>query len=718
MPMNESEFEAIIQQIKQNSCPTALDFYGCQIDDQRAMRLASALENNHTILSLTLQMNQVGNAGAQALARALEKNQGLQTLVLSCNQVGDEGAGALARMLEKKQNLQSLYLNLNEIGDRGAQALASGLEKNRGLQTLELDSNQVGDSGAHALALASIKSPTLQTLSLGYNKVGIKGTQALAFLVAKTQSLQSLNLRNNEAYDLGAQALARALETNQSLRYLNLINSRVGDMGAQALASGLEKNQGLQTFFLDDNPLGVAGNAALIKIEQYIARNKQLALQPKHKPPANVSFPTLIPALVQGGQKSFGIAYAERVSYPQATAPAFSNAQPAQLQPSPAPWDLRVDKPAASAQEKQPFFSGAYAQSISYPHAAAPSSHLNSHPQNFSLHSAPEGPSWVDQSVSKAPVPLNQSLPLHSAPGGPSRVDQPISEALGALKISFSIEADELTIGKELGQGGFGVVYEGKWRKHTDVAIKQLHIMQFSRAVMEDFQHEIEIMAQLRGPNIIQLYGASYKAPYRIVMELMPKGSLFHMLHSKTELPWAQREQIALDIAYGLSFLHSHKPFPIIHRDLKSLNVLLDDHFKAKLSDFGLATVKAETNSVSKVGQSQAAGTLAWMAPELFKPKGVCNKETDMYSYGMTLWELSSRELPFKNARSPELIPLWVGQGEREEIPKETPPYFGKLITFCWDAQAAKRPTADQAIENLKAKDQEVVPSIFRRLFW
>ena len=285
---------------------------------------------------------------------------------------------------------------------------------------------------------------------------------------------------------------------------------------------------------------------------------------------------------------------------------------------------------------------------------------------------------------------------------------QPLSKDPSGLKVSFSIEAEELTLGKELGSGGFGIVYQGTWKKHVDVAIKQLHVAQFSKELMADFQHEIKIMAQLRGPHVVQLYGACLKAPYCIVMEFMPKGSLYSVLDSKAELPWTQREQIALDMAYGLSFLHEQN---IIHRDLKSLNVLLDIHFKAKLSDFGLAAVRTESSSSNKAG-NQAAGTLAWMAPELFSLQAVCSKETDIYSFGMTLWELASREIPFKDAQNRDLIPAWIAEGEREDIPEDTPPKVAKLITFCWDAKAAKRPSADEVIKALKTeKNAEAVPA-------
>ncbi len=308
----------------------------------------------------------------------------------------------------------------------------------------------------------------------------------------------------------------------------------------------------------------------------------------------------------------------------------------------------------------------------------------------------------------KTPAPVNMPVvPLPQAAPNPYPASPAVAVAQepGVLKVSFSINPDELTVDKKLGAGGFGAVYQGTWRKHIVVAIKQLHLMQLSKEVLDDFQHEMEIMAQLRAPYIVQFYGATVAAPYRIVMEYMANGSLYHVLHSNIPLPWSAREPIALDISKGLSYLHHQN---ILHRDLKSLNVLLDEHMKAKLCDFGLAKVKTESSSQSNNG---AAGTLLWMAPELFQRRAVCTKETDVYSLGMTLWELASREIPFKDASNQAIARSWIEKGDREDIPKDTPPQIAKAITFCWSQEASNRPTCDQVVESLGNVDNNVPQS-------
>ena len=138
----------------------------------------------------------------------------------------------------------------------------------------------------------------------------------------------------------------------------------------------------------------------------------------------------------------------------------------------------------------------------------------------------------------------------------------------------------------------------------------------------------------------------------------------------------------------------------ILHRDLKSLNVLLNAHYRAKLTDFGLSTVRKESQSVS-TKRSDSVGTVPWMAPELFKRGAKYTEKCDMYSYGMVLWELCTHKVPFSDAEDMNVIPVWVGQGEREEIPQGTPEAIEHVIQMCWKASAELRPTAEAIVKML-----------------
>lgn len=263
-----------------------------------------------------------------------------------------------------------------------------------------------------------------------------------------------------------------------------------------------------------------------------------------------------------------------------------------------------------------------------------------------------------------------------------------------------TINFEELKLGPELGRGGFGVVHQGTWR-HNDVAVKKLLMENISSESAQEFERESKIMAQLHSPNIVQFYGFCM-SPYCLVMEYMPNGSLFNVLKSDKPLEWPLRFHIAVDVAKGVAFLHHEA---ILHRDIKSLNVLLDKTYQAKLTDFGLSKVKAETKSNTMVSKTSkdSVGTLAWMAPELFEGhKVVYTQKSDIYSLGVTLWELASRKIPFSDASNPNLIPFWVQKGEREDIPKDCPSALAELIQKCWVGAPDQRPDADNIVILLK----------------
>ncbi|OMO90728.1 hypothetical protein COLO4_18927 [Corchorus olitorius] len=188
-----------------------------------------------------------------------------------------------------------------------------------------------------------------------------------------------------------------------------------------------------------------------------------------------------------------------------------------------------------------------------------------------------------------------------------------------------------------LGEGGFGCVYKAQFDDGSYAAVKKLNCT--SQDAEKEFENEVDLLCRFKHSNIISLLGYSSENETRfIVYELMQNGSLETQLHGPSHgssLTWHRRMKIALDTARGLEYLHEHCSPPVIHRDLKSSNILLDSDFNAKLSDFGLAVSDAAQNK----NNLKLSGTLGYVAPE-YLLDGKLTDKSDVYAFGVVLLEL------------------------------------------------------------------------------
>jgi hypothetical protein len=289
----------------------------------------------------------------------------------------------------------------------------------------------------------------------------------------------------------------------------------------------------------------------------------------------------------------------------------------------------------------------------------------------------------------------------------PASVHLPLD---ATVQLSLEIVYDALTFGKEIGRGGFGVVYEGTY-KGKPVAIKQLHLDKMTPAHEAEFLAEAKRMALgLRDANIIGLKGIVLKQGcYSLVMELMLKGSLFDLLHSPEELPWWLRYRITMDVVSGLRFLHEEAH--LLHRDLKSLNVLLDDRCNAKITDFGLAKLRIATSS-SRKGKEAGVGTTRWMAPELFGLEPEYSEASDIFALAIVMLEMVTRKLPYETAQDDQ-VERAIEKGTRAKLPADQPELsdYLDLIRACWSQEAQTRPKVSVVFTRLQGlKDV----SIFR----
>ncbi|XP_001944586.2 mitogen-activated protein kinase kinase kinase 13 isoform X5 [Acyrthosiphon pisum] len=267
------------------------------------------------------------------------------------------------------------------------------------------------------------------------------------------------------------------------------------------------------------------------------------------------------------------------------------------------------------------------------------------------------------------------------------------SHDLKSYQDNWDIPFESISDLQWLGSGAQGAVFSGKL-KNEIVAVKK---------VREQKETDIRHLRKLNHPNIVQFKGVCTQAPcYCIVMEYCPYGPLYNLLRDGEEIPPMRLVSWAKQIASGMYYLHVNK---IIHRDLKSPNVLIGRQEMVKISDFGTSR---EWNEIST--KMSFAGTVAWMAPEIIRNEP-CSEKVDIWSFGVVLWELMTCETPYKDVDSSAII--WgVGSNSLHlPIPSSCPDGFRLLIKQCWAAKPRNRPSFKHIMMHLDIASSQVLAS-------
>ncbi|XP_056145908.1 uncharacterized protein LOC130121091 isoform X1 [Lampris incognitus] len=256
------------------------------------------------------------------------------------------------------------------------------------------------------------------------------------------------------------------------------------------------------------------------------------------------------------------------------------------------------------------------------------------------------------------------------------------------------IKFDDIHFYENCGGGSFGSVYRARWiSRDKEVAVKKLL----------KIENEAEILSVLSHRNIIQFYGAILEAPnYGIVTEYASGGSLYDYLSSDESegIDMGQVMTWAKEIAKGMHYLHSEAPIKVIHRDLKSRNVVITADKVLKICDFGASKFLFHTTHMSLVG------TFPWMAPEVIQSLPV-SETCDTYSYGVVLWEMLTREIPFKGLEGLQVAWLVVEKNERLTVPSCCPASFADLMRKCWTTEPKERPMFKQILSTLESMSND-----------
>uniref|UniRef100_A0A673H0D5 non-specific serine/threonine protein kinase n=1 Tax=Sinocyclocheilus rhinocerous TaxID=307959 RepID=A0A673H0D5_9TELE len=266
----------------------------------------------------------------------------------------------------------------------------------------------------------------------------------------------------------------------------------------------------------------------------------------------------------------------------------------------------------------------------------------------------------------------------------------------------WEIPEGQITLGQRIGSGSFGTVYKGKW--HGDVAVKMLNVTAPTPQQLQAFKNEVGVLRKTRHVNILLFMGYTTKPQLAIVTQWCEGSSLYHHLHIiETKFEMIKLIDIARQTAQGMDYLHAKS---IIHRDLKSNNIFLHEDLTVKIGDFGLATVKSRWSGSHQF--EQLSGSILWMAPEVIRlqDKNPYSFQSDVYAFGIVLYELMSGALPYSNINNRDQIIFMVGRGylspDLSKVRSNCPKAMKRLMADCLKKKREERPLFPQTLASIE----------------
>ncbi|KAI1238811.1 hypothetical protein IHE44_0011901 [Lamprotornis superbus] len=264
----------------------------------------------------------------------------------------------------------------------------------------------------------------------------------------------------------------------------------------------------------------------------------------------------------------------------------------------------------------------------------------------------------------------------------------------------WEIPDGQITVGQRIGSGSFGTVYKGKW--HGDVAVKMLNVTAPTPQQLQAFKNEVGVLRKTRHVNILLFMGYSTKPQLAIVTQWCEGSSLYHHLHIiETKFEMIKLIDIARQTAQGMDYLHAKS---IIHRDLK--NIFLHEDLTVKIGDFGLATVKSRWSGSQQF--EQLSGSILWMAPEVIRmqDKNPYSFQSDVYAFGIVLYELMTGQLPYSNINNRDQIIFMVGRGylspDLSKVRSNCPKAMKRLMAECLKKKRDERPLFPQILASIE----------------